>query len=214
MNHGDLEVVSERELLKRGRKLDDIVKERIALDYRTMRGLTRRDEGSMRQWVKVMHKSMDGSRMLLDSTGSIVGYWHSLALKDKYFDLQKRGLLEDSQIDAESIFPLTKKGIYKLYNMEIALKRALQDTGVVNLLYDSYFDAIEEFAKKGIFFSEVCANAYTKAGEAVCRRCGMEHVADNISRGRIYWMRFPDYLARNARGRIDLLNLYSKFMTK
>ena len=210
MEYTGFEIVSLKDLLDRGWKLEDTIGELISLDYETMRGLTKKDEGSLAQWVGVVRKSPETLRMLLDPSGEIVGYWHFLALKERCFAMAKEGMLHDNQINSGAIYSLTKAGVYKAYNVETTLKREFRDTGMVNLLFKSHFYVIEKFAEKGIFFSELCSNAYTKDGEKLCRERGMKRIAKSKSRGGIYWMSFPDFLAKNAKARKNLLELYSK----
>ena len=211
MKYTGFKVVGLKYLLKRGRTLEDTLRELISLDYQTMHGLTKKDEGSLAQWVMVLHKSPETVRILLNPSGDMAGYCHFVALKEKYFALAKSGMLYDSHIISSRIYPLTKRGVYKAYNVETSLKKEFRDTDISDLLFESYYDMIEKFAEKGIFFSELCSNAYTKDGEKLCRERRMKRIAKSNSRGNIYWMRFPDFLEKNAKGHKNLLKLYSRF---
>lgn len=56
---------------------------------------------------------------------------------------------------------------------------------------------METLANKGIFFREICANAFTRKGNVLCKKWGMEKVADHEDFGVVYSMKlnpWPEHL--------------------
>jgi hypothetical protein len=207
-----LKITTAKELIRSGWSHKKILKRLIELDYKDIRGLKPQDEGKLNQWANVFRKSPDSYRILIDDSGKIAGYWHFVSLNSKTYDLVKSGRLLDSQINRTNIYPLTKPGTYNMYYIAILLVPELRDTKAILLLNNSFFDAIELFAKKNIYFTEFCANAYTKDGVKFFRRFGMDRIARNISKGSIYWMNFQQLLKRNAKGRKRLIRIYGRHL--
>jgi hypothetical protein len=50
----------------------------------------------------------------------------------------------------------------------------------------SIADSLLELAREGVFIKNVCANAYTPSGEALCKTFKMEYVCHHVDRGKIY----------------------------
>lgn len=56
----------------------------------------------------------------------------------------------------------------------------------VTMLFKSFLKLLAELAANGIFFEEVCANAYSKHGAALCRSFGMMTTQAHVSTGDVY----------------------------
>ncbi len=193
---------------------DKLLKRLIYLDYAYMRGLTKVTEGAQRNWVQVFKKSPYTYGYLVNARLDILGYWHFVSLKEPYFKKAKLGLLLDSEIKASSIYALNKKGLYTVYIIETMLLPKYRDTNAIMMLDNSFFDRIYDFARSGIYFTEVLANAFTADGKRRDINRGMQIVAKNTSHGDIYHMDFTDFLLKNATERTDLINAYSKYLKR
>ncbi len=200
--------------LKKRYSYSSLLTRLIYLDYADMPGLTKQDEGLHKDWVPVFRKSPWSARYLVDGDLNILGYWHFVALKEPYYRKARKGLLLDSNITADRIYALDRKGHYNMYFVETVLQPELRDTDAIVMLDDSFYDAIYDFARSGVFFKERITNAITDAGVRRATGLGMKYMTRNISRGSIYRMNFVDFLLRNAERRTDVLKLYAKEMER
>ena len=182
----------------------------IYMDYMSMRGLTKAEEGIRKNWVQVFRKSPYSSRYLVNVNLDILGYWHFVALKEPYFKKAKKGLLLDSEIKAGSIYSLNRRGLYKIYLVETMLLPRYRDTNAIKMLDNSFFDAVYDFASNGIYFTEVLSNAFTPDGKKMDMKRGMKLVAKHILNGSMYHMDFGDFLLKDTYQRTDVLKLYSR----
>ncbi len=165
-----------------GRKL---LKELIKLDYENLEELRPKDEGNVEQWTPIFEEHVDTWRLLVDPDRTIIGYWHFMPLFDAEFALAKKGELVEGSVSVNELPPLLP-GHFNIYFVTILLQVQYRHTGAKVLLFNSMLDVLEDLAKQGVFINEVCANAYTKAGEAVCRSLGMTSIADHVTHGKIY----------------------------
>ncbi len=191
---------------------DKLLKRLIHLDYTYMRGLTKKTEGTHGNWVKVFKKSPYSSGYLVNAHLDILGYWHFVSLKEPYFKKAKRGLLLDSEIRASSIYSLNKKGSYTMYIVETTLVPEYRNTNAIIMLDNSFFDRVYDFARAGIYFTEVLTDAFTSDGEKRDIERSMRVAANNTMHGTMYYMNFTDFLLKNAPERTDLINAYSKYI--
>ncbi len=204
-----MRTVTINELIKMGWNFDTLLDDLIELDYEDIRGLSIKDEGTHLEWVGIVKKSPDSARILIDKKG-IVGYWHFFALTDKIFNYAKSGKLVESHINKDEVYSLKKPGRYKMYFSVIVLVPELRDTGTIRLLDRSFYEAIEKYARKGVYFDEICLNTYTRDGFKRAKQFGMKKIARDVSKGDMYWLDFPTFLAKNCHNK-TLLKLYKKF---
>ena len=185
-----------------------LLKRLIYLDYLDMHNLTKTEEGTLEDWVKVFKKCRYSSRYLIDADLNILGYWHFVSLTESYFKKAKKGLLLDGEIRPSSIYSLNKKGLYNIYFVSIVLLPKIRDTNTIIMFDNSFFDAIYDFAHKGVYFKEALLNAITPEGEK--HNWGMHFVTKHSLRGNVYYMDFSEFLLKNGSERKDVLKLYSK----
>ena len=184
----------------------------IYLDYADMKGITKEEEGTRENWVPVFKKSPYSSRYLVDGDLNVLGYWHFVALKEKLFRKAEKGLMLDQEITADKVYSLEKKGRYMMYFVETVTHPSIRNTDAVAMLDESFYDAVYDFERSGIFFTKRITNAVTPEAVKRATGFGMKFVTKNIYRGSIYSMGMTDFLLRNASRRIDLFRLYLKEM--
>ncbi len=169
-----------------------LLDELIRLDYETIDGLTVTHEGHRQQWAPVFMDHPDTWRLLIEGPEKIVGYWHFVPLFDQEFALAMDGKLLDSSITTDKVRFFEIPGAYRIYFVSICVEARLRHTSTVRILFESLYAAVSDLARNGVFIEEVCANAYTPSGEAVCRSFGMNYVKEHIDHGRIFARRvFP-----------------------
>ncbi len=78
--------------IQRKYNFNALLRRLIRLDYAYMRGLTKAEEGTQRNWVHVFRKSPYSSGYLVNDRLDIFGYWHFVALKKRHFERAKRGM--------------------------------------------------------------------------------------------------------------------------
>ena len=167
-----------------------LLDELIRLDYETIEGLTLDHEGQTSQWARVFMDHPDTWRLIVDGQESIVGYWHFAPLFESEFELARQGRLLDSHITADKIRLFELPGQYDMYFVSICIQARFRRTPAVHLLFSSLLRTITGLARQGVFFRDVCANAYTPSGAAICRSFGMEYVRDHVSHGQVYVRKF------------------------
>jgi hypothetical protein len=166
-----------------GHKLLD---ELIAIDHEVIDGLTDRDEGKTEQWAPVFMHHPDSWRLLVAGPGEIVGYWHFVPLFEADFQKAKNGELYDSEVTADTVRPFELPGVYNMYITMFGVKAQYRRGIGVTMLFNSFLELLAELATSGIFFREVCANAYSKHGAALCRNFGMKTTQAHVSTGDVY----------------------------
>lgn len=191
-----------------GRRLLD---ELIRLDYQTMEGLTQDHEGQTSQWDPVFMDHPDTWRLLVNAPGNIVGYWHFVPLFDTDYNLAKQGQLMDSQITTDKVRLFELPGCYDIYFVSICIQSRYRRTPAVRLLFNSILDVFADLANEGVSIREVCTNAYTPSGVALCKSLGLIYVRDHIDHGRIFLTQFSSLIQHDLFKRYpELQELYAK----
>lgn len=151
----------------------------------------------------------DTWRLLITGPGSIVGYWHFVPLFQPEYEMAKRGQLTDSQITTDTVRVLELPGWYNIYFVSICVHPPYRRTLRMRALYKSFFDVITELALEGVFIKEICANAYTRSGEALCKDLGFNFVTNHVDQGKIYSTEFVNLLDLDiSKGHQELRRLY------
>jgi hypothetical protein len=160
--------------------------ELIELDYLTTDALSHRDEGTVDQWGPVFMHHPDTWRLLVTESQQIAGYWHIAPLFSEEYSRAREGSLLDSQITLDKVRLFELPGVYDVYFVQVCLRSECRSLRNVQLLFESFFEVLEELSESGIFLREVCANAYTDAGKAICRSFDMLPVGKHLHHGTIH----------------------------
>jgi hypothetical protein len=171
-----------------------LLDELIQLDYQTMEGLTPDHEGQTRQWAPVFMDHPDTWRLIVNSSGKIVGYWHFVPLFEPEYNLARQGQLIDGHITTDKLKLFELPGQYDVYFVTMCIQSQFRRTPAVRLLFNSLLQVIAYLAQEGVFIREVCANAYTPSGVSLCRSLGLMHVGNHISHGQIFLAKFSSLL--------------------
>lgn len=189
-----------------GNKLLD---ELIALDYQTIDGLTPDHEGQTNQWAPVFMDHPDTWRLIINGPGSIIGYWHFVPLFKTEHELARQGKLTDSQITTDKVRVFEFPGWYDIYFVSICILPKYRRTPALRLLFKSFLDVVMELSLEEVFIREICANAYTASGLALCKSLGLNLLTDHTDHGQIYSAEFKDLLGNELfKGYPELRRLY------
>jgi hypothetical protein len=180
-----LRIASIEDVLNWGWDGQRLLVELIQLDYATIDGLTAEHEGKPTQWAPVFMDHPDTWRLLVDEAGLIVGYWHFVPLFQAEFQLAKQGQLHDSEVTTDKVSVLLP-GEHNMYFTVFCLTARMRRTPGVRILFNSFLEVLTDLARGGIFFREICANAYTPSGVALCRKFGMTCVQPHMSHGQMF----------------------------
>lgn len=163
-------------LASSGMDYEALLEKIVELDISLIPNLTLVDEGTVDQWVPIFQANPNSWRLLTHAE-KIVGYWHYVCLKDKYFDEVRRGALKDSLIDVSMVdvpdFFDPKKN-YKMYVVMMGVDSAHQFYGSGGKLVNSFVREIEKAAMNGTFFSDFVAVAYSPQGVRLCENFGLD----------------------------------------
>jgi len=176
----------------------ELLKRLIELDKRVIRqGLNDEREGTAEQWGPVFMRHPDSWAILVKAENDIVGYWHFAALNDRTFARAKNGQLLDSEITLTNFDPLELPGTYNLYFVLIGILP--EHAPRSRRLIEVFFERLTKLAESGIFFREICANAFTEDGIRTCEAFRLIRLKPHHDFGTIYhrpFMPFPDDLRR------------------
>jgi hypothetical protein len=183
-----------RTALAQGWSGEQLLERLIALDYQIMDGLTPEHEGEIAQWAPVFMDHPETWRLLVTPSHDIVGYWHFVPLFRADFDKACRGELRDSEITTDRVRVFELPGTYAAYAVTFGLLPRYRRTKAYKLLLDSFFDVLLGLGNDGIFLSEICTNAFSKSGEAMCKTFSFSYLRDHTAHGKIYHSRIIDLL--------------------
>jgi len=156
------------------------------------------DEGTPEDWARVFRDFPDTWRMVLNKDDEILGYWHVAPLHDRYLEAVKDGAFRAGEVTSDKLklfhmFP----GTYDVFFVIVALQKdyrigehdpAFTGTArnpnvttreindVHRKLFDSFFDALEELARRDVFVRELIADVWTELGKRFFEHFGMEEV--------------------------------------
>lgn len=156
--------------------------------------LTDEREGTVEQWAPVFMAHPETWVLLTTGPKQIVGYWDIAALHDQQFQRAKSGELLDSEITLDTVAPLDVPGTYNLYFVLLGVLPDCPGGGAK--LIEAFFDQLEALADRGIFFREVCANAFTKDGKRICEGFGMTLLGPHKDFGTVYHLPLDPWPAR------------------
>ncbi len=194
----ELHVADLRSVTDWGMSGEQLLDRLIDLDYQMFAGLTPEQEGHTAQWAPVFMDHPDTWRLLITPTNEIVGYWHFVPLFDEDFDLAVRGLLHDSEITPDRIRLFELPGRYPIYFVSFGLLPRYRRTKAYKLLLESLFDVVRGLAADGIVIDQVCANAFTPSGEAMCKTFGMSSVVQHSDKGKVFLSTMSEILAKDV----------------
>ena len=163
-----------------------LLEELIALDYSTTEALTHLHEGDPQQWGPIFMDHPDTWRMLFSEAKKIVGYWHMAPLFEDDYVLAKSGTLLDSEITSDRVQHFELPGHYNTYLVQVCMSPAFRGNRNTPLLFETFFEVLDELSKNGVFIKEVTANALTKTGVSLCKTFYMSPVCEHSQGGIIY----------------------------
>jgi hypothetical protein len=165
---------------------DQLLERLISLDYEIFQELTPEQEGHVSQWAPVFMDHPDTWRLLITPGNEIVGYWHFVPLFEDDFQSALRGELKDGEITTDKVRLFELPGHYPIYFVSFGLLPRFRRTKAYKLLLNSLFDVLHDLAKDGIFIDQVCTNAFSLSGEAMCKTFGLTCLRPHSDRGKVY----------------------------
>ena len=157
------------------------------------------DEGTPEDWARVFEDFPDTWRMVLDKDDEILGYWHVAPLHDRYLEGVKNGTFRAGEVTRDKLklfhmFPGTYdvffvivalKDEYRIGEQSVASSPATRRDAQVTIrevndvhrkLFDSFFDALEELARREVFVRELIADVWTELGKRFFEHFGMDEI--------------------------------------
>ncbi len=174
-----------------------------------MRELGPEDIGDIANWVSIMMDHPDTWRLLVTGPRQIIGYWHFIPLFDEQYASAKNGRLIEGELTVDKIPLFELSGQYNVYFSTICIKKPFRRYAATCLLFKALFTHFTDLAKKKIFIREVCANAWTPEGEAICKSLKLDYLKEHRKAGKIYYAPFSKILKSEPLKRYpDLAKLY------
>lgn len=205
-------------LVEQGMDLHDLLDQLIEIDAQILPHLRSSEIGTAEQWMSVFQESPSTWR-LLTCRGEIIGYWHYLCLTRDAFDLAKEGRLRDGEITPAMVeFPLPlDSGItYLMYIAMFGISPQHERPMADMILMRDFLKEVRAAAELGVFFSEICAVAFSSKSAFLCRQIGMQSIGQYQYRredeiGEVFFLegaQVPE--TRLAAGNRRLAELYRK----
>ncbi len=120
------------------------------------------------------------------------------------------GLLLDSEIRLENFRRIDLPGTYDLYFVLIGI---IPEHKVrARRLIEAFFERLTILAENGVFFREICANAFTDEGRLLCESFKLRRHRDHQDFGTVYlrtFLPFPEEL-RGMKSLSRLIALYEE----
>jgi len=209
-HHSDLHVAGVEDVMAWGWDGGALLRQLIAIDYETTDALTQAHEGDAGQWSPVFMNHPDTWRLIAAQPKRIVGYWHMAPLFPREYARAKAGRLLDSQITADVVQLFELPGLYDVYFVQICMLPSFRSPRNIQLLFQTVFDVLTRLSAHEIFVREVTANAYTRAGEALCRTFNLDLLCSHREHGAIYSGPIERVLRHGFAGRnADLCRRYA-----
>lgn len=140
--------------------------------------------------AKIMERSTDTWKIIVDKDGKPVGHWFFVPLYEDAFNRAMQGNLLEEEITYNNIDYLNVPGYYKGYFLQIEILREHRNVRTFQMLLKSFLQQIQDLAEQGIFFTDWCANAASPEGESLAKSLGMNYLCDNVSEGKVYYNKF------------------------
>lgn len=191
------------ELIDMGRQPLEIECEIENLTRKTMAGIDDVEEewlGNPQQWADVQNEHPRTTRILVYNN-KIVGYSFFLFLEAEVIEKIKNGSHSDAENNLENIVYVDFPGEYPLYFDDIAILQEHRFRGA-KILVDDFVNQLIDYAKEGIFITELCSVAFTKQGEDFCKHFEMEltgksNLGDNVYSLKLLPFPKDSYIAKN-----------------
>ncbi len=191
----DCRMLKYQDLISLGYSATDISLQLVENDYINCNGIGMENEGTAQQWEEYLKNNTETFQYLVNGDNKIVGDWSIVALNEETFDLAMNGQLLEADIDIDKTEMICFPGIYQGYVLTFSILPEYRSMKNYNLIVESFFSQLEEYADNGIFFKKWCMNVFGKEVEAMIRQLGFKYVTDNKVLGKIYccdFMPLPD----------------------
>lgn len=180
----------------------------IDLDTEVYQGALVQPADKARTWAPLFWDHPQTWRVVVDAPQSVVAYWHFVPLAEEVFERASAAQLTYDQISAAKgvlAFP----GEYDLYFSGVCIRARYRTSTVFRLLFGSLLAVLEELAADEMLIRRIAANAYTEAGESLCRTLRMREGPPHPKRGRLFQEDFKTLLKRRSlKARPELLAAY------
>lgn len=134
----------------------------------------------------LLHQVINSWHVFLNDDLQVAAYWIFIALEEESYDRIKTGKVDEKDISVEDVRFIDMPGRYKGYLLLSGTIEECRTTNVVNALYSSWLEYIQNLAQTGIFFDEISSMVGSVAGNSSLKNIGMKYYAEYISGGKMY----------------------------
>jgi len=179
-----------QELLALGYTSTSISLQLVENDYINCNGIGMENEGTAQQWEEYLQDSSETFQYLVNDDNKIIGDWSIVALNEDVFEKAMKGELLEADIDIDKTEMICFPGIYHGYVLTFSILPEYRNMKNYNILIESFFAQLEEYAENGIFFKNWCMNVFGKDVEALVKQLGFKFITNNKVFGKIYYCDF------------------------
>jgi transcriptional regulator with XRE-family HTH domain len=135
--------------------------------------------GTDEKWLELHRLSPESGGVVMHHDNEIVGYWESLAVRDDTYEAILRGENVNKEIAPDDIVILMVSGTYKMYFVDLFLRKAHTNIVTRRLLTMDFLAFMREAAEAGIFFDRIAANITGVEAKYQCQNLGFRKVTDH-----------------------------------
>jgi transcriptional regulator with XRE-family HTH domain len=134
--------------------------------------------GDNEKWLELLQLSPESGGVMFRHD-EIVGYWSCLAVHDDIYQAILRGENVNKRISADDIWILLPRERYKLYFVDLFLRKLHKNIVTRRLLLEDFLAFMREAAEQGIFFDRIVTNVTGIEVKQLCQGLGFRKVIDH-----------------------------------
>jgi len=162
------------------------------------------------------HNALTHIAVRSGATGKIAGYIAILPVTDELFERIKAGDFKDNDLSTENIRIYNSPGLYKLYASCTCVHPDYRNTAAFSKLYTALLRMLYDLAaEKGIYISDIIAEASLRDGRKLCKILGFKKLSDTMLNTELYVASLlPPTLRLNCSQGFKLIRLYQDKCTE
>lgn len=135
--------------------------------------------GTDENWRKLFQLSPESCGAVMFQHTEVVGFWESLAVRDDTYEAILRGENVNKIIAPDDVVTLLSPGTYKMYFMNLFLRKAHTNIVTRKLMASSFLASMSRMAQQDIFFNRIVANVTGVKVKRQCQNLGFQKVTDH-----------------------------------
>lgn len=189
---------------ERGYTYERLLQELVGIDYASITGLVETTEGTAVQWARIFEKSPSTWRLIVNSEKMVVAYWAFFFPDDDTIGAIESGTFLEGSLTETNVIGSTAPMTRPILVSMIATHPVFEGNGkLLNLLYTSITDAVDELAQEDVYITRIYSIAYSQKGENVSRALGLSPQGTDRSGYPLYVGSWDEQLRKKIQKRAE-----------